>query len=550
MQSKRGLASQRIVLFSILMLAFSVVPHSSDSILLRIDRGEGIADAEGTLQDISVLQELDSCWIAETSWEQVDTLQRQGVACEILDPFPSGKAYYLLLGSASDQIHAIEPLGHVTAVEDQVWLFWSEGEDFWDLMPAQIQIKRLPEKTARRITLTAVQPAWEMSLQEEASPNLTVAKIVSEMEKENLTLRIQDLEDFRTRRAPTANLEAAGTYIYNFFKDQGIAVEYDAFAFTYQGATYPTNNIVATIPGRTAPEQIIIVGAHYDSTSDQAFTRAPGADDNASGSAAVMEIARIMSRHVFDRTVRFICFSAEELGLRGSQHYTQEAVQRGEIVRGMIDLDMIGYTTSSAQPLSLISNSPSEWLADLFVSCTATYTALPIIKSIRPSATGSDHSPFWDQGYSAVMGIEAYPLTNPYYHRTTDTLSTLNMDFAASVTGAALATTATLAQPVSTPSPPTAVTARSVATRSFLSRLKTVLVGWNSTDATVVGFNVYRSTALRAVYQKINSVPVNANSYADRFLEPMKTYYYMVTAVDGQGRESNGSSEVRDDGKN
>jgi hypothetical protein len=517
--------------------------------LLKVDKSEKIEIAESLLQDVAVIQELDSCWIVKASGEDYRTLQQSGVSCEILDPFPSEKAYYLLLGASPDQIQTIEPLGHVTAIEDQIWLFWSEGEDFWDLLPAQIHVKRLAEQTAQHITFAAGKPS-EIRSQEEATPNPKVVQMVSEVAKNNLSSSIQDLQNFRTRRATTANLEKAGTYIYDFFNARGIPVAYDAFTFSYQGTTYSTRNVIATIQGKTAPEQIVIVGAHYDSTSNQAYTSAPGADDNASGSAAVMELARIMSNYSFDRTVRFICFSAEELGLWGSRHYTQEATQTGEDIHGMINLDMIGYAAKTGEDLDLIANNTSEWLADLFVSCTGTYTTLPILKSIRPSVTGSDHSPFWDQGYSAVLGIEANPLVNPHYHTTTDTLDTLDMDFATSVTRAALATAATLAQPASTPLSPTGVAARSVIARSLFSRFKTVLISWQSTDPTVTGFHLYRSTTPGGNYQRVNAAPLKSGDYADRYLDPSKTYYYAVTAVDGQGRESNYSKEVCDDQKN
>jgi hypothetical protein len=515
--------------------------------LLKIEKSAGVEVAAGVLQDIRVVQELDSGWIVEAPSELYSALQRVGVACEILDPQPGGKTYYLLLGGPYDQIQPIEPLGHLAALEDQVWLYWSDGDAFLDLLPPEVHIKRLPETTSLRVAPPAQSRGVEGHLLEEAGLNPRVVQMTAAVSKADMAVTIQRLQDFRTRRATTAELESAGEYILEFFRRCGIAVEYDSFTFTYQGKSYPTRNIVATIPGKATPEQIVIVGAHYDSTSNDAYALAPGADDNASGSAAVMEMARVMSRQEFDRTVRFICFSAEELGLLGSRHYAQEAAQKGEAIQGMIDLDMIGYAAKVPEDLDLISNSSSEWLANLFVSCTGLYTTLPIVKSIRPSVTGSDHSSFWDQGYSAVMGIEANPLTNPFYHRTTDTLATLNMDFAESVTRASLATAAILAQPASTPSSPTGVTARSFITRSLFMRFKTVLISWRSTDPTVVGFNVYRSADLGVSYQKINTALLKAAEYADRLLEPGRTYSYVVTAVDGQGRESYDSVEVRNE---
>lgn len=532
----------RIGFSFVLLFAFSA--RSSDRMLLKITKGEQLQAADA-LAEIPVIQELDSCWIVQASSEQYLALRELGIECEILEPSPAEKSCYLLLGISPDQIRPIESLGHVMAIEEGIWLYCDPQELFWDLLPAQAHVKLLGEPTVQRITSAGEEPG-EVRAQEEAPADPLIVQMVGELARDNLSSTIQELQNFQTRRAPTANLEEAGTYIYDFFSKRGIPVAYDEFSFTVQGSTYFTRNIVATIQGKTSPEQIVIVGAHYDSTSNQAFTLAPGADDNASGSTAVMELARIMTNYSFARTLRFICFSAEELGLLGSRHYALEAAQKGETIRGMIDLDMIGYVGKTGEDLDLITNSASEWLADLFLSCTRAYTTLPVLKSIRPSATGSDHSSFWDRGYSAVMGIEAYPLVNPYYHRTTDTLDTLNMDFAASVSRAALATAATLAQPVSTLPAPTNLTARSGITRSLFSKFKKVTVTWESVDPTVVGYHVYRAATPNGNYQRINAVPVTAKEFVDRYLDPGKSYYYVVTAVDGQGRESSYSAEVRD----
>jgi Zn-dependent M28 family amino/carboxypeptidase len=205
---------------------------------------------------------------------------------------------------------------------------------------------------------------------------------------------------------------------------------------------------VATLPGKIAPQRVVIICAHYDSTSNQSTTLAPGADDNASGTAAVMEIARVLANTSFDYTIKFICFSAEEWGLYGSKHYAQEAKSREEKIMGVINLDMIGYADLMPEDLDVFVNQTSEWLANRHIIMGKLYGPLDILKTINPSMKSSDHSAFWDQGYNAMLGIEDYGLKNPYYHKTTDTFDTLNMDFATSVTKIALTVVADLAQPI------------------------------------------------------------------------------------------------------
>ena len=105
---------------------------------------------------------------------------------------------------------------------------------------------------------------------------------------------------------------------------------------------------------------MVIVCAHYDSTSTQATTHAPGADDNASGTAAVMEMARVLAGYQFDYTIKFIAFSAEEWGLYGSRHYAQAAKQRGEQIVGVVNLDMIGYVDLEPEDLDIVVDGQSD----------------------------------------------------------------------------------------------------------------------------------------------------------------------------------------------
>jgi Zn-dependent M28 family amino/carboxypeptidase len=359
----------------------------------------------------------------------------------------------------------------------------------------------------------------------------------------NLSALIRDLQSFQTRYASTSNCEASGTSIYDYFRQRGL--EADADYFTFSSSSYTTSNIIATIPGQVSPNRVAIVCAHYDSYSNQARTAAPGADDNASGTAAVMEIARILAGYQFDYTIRFIAFSAEEWGLYGSKHYAQAARQRGENILGVINLDMIAYADALPEDLNLFVNDRSDWLGSKYVAAATRYAPLDITKTINASVTGSDHSPFWDQGYSALLGIEDSPLRNPNYHKPTDTIDTLTLDVAAAITKASLAAVAELAQPVSVVTVPTGVQATSQVLRSLFTTRKMVVLTWNAALGTIAGYNVYRALVSHGDYQRVNAALVKQLYYVDRFLPSDTEYYYVVTAVDTQGHESNYSLEVR-----
>jgi photosystem II stability/assembly factor-like uncharacterized protein len=212
------------------------------------------------------------------------------------------------------------------------------------------------------------------------------------------------------------------------------------------GVRYGDVNVVATIPGTTNPEEIYIICGHYDSISQMPEVSAPGADDNGTGTVGVMEAARVLKDYSFESTLRFVCFSREEQGLVGSHAYAKEARVKGDSIVGALNFDMIGYVDASPENLDVLYNDISGWLADEYEADAALYVpGLDIIKKYS-TYVGSDNTSFWDYNYPSFCGIEDSPLHNPYYHRTTDRVSTLDFDFYTDVVRAAVATLASLAR--------------------------------------------------------------------------------------------------------
>lgn len=213
---------------------------------------------------------------------------------------------------------------------------------------------------------------------------------------------------------------------------------------------YIWRNVAGTKIGITNPEEIYIICGHFDATSENPYLDAPGADDNASGTAAVLEAARVLNPYPFGATIKFIGFSGEEQGLLGSAAYAESAAVHGLDIRGVINLDMIGYLDDPNFDFNVVSNNESETLADLLVSACTTYTSLTPYKIIDPGAVYSDHASFWAFGYKALEGIERDGTQwNPYYHTTGDTLGAgLNsIPFATEVIKASIACLAGLARP-------------------------------------------------------------------------------------------------------
>jgi photosystem II stability/assembly factor-like uncharacterized protein len=206
------------------------------------------------------------------------------------------------------------------------------------------------------------------------------------------------------------------------------------------------DNVVATKPGMVSTDQVMICG-HLDCTSPNYNNLAPGADDNASGTAAAIEAARVMASASFEKTIKFCAWSGEEQGLYGS-----------DVIDGVLNFDMIGYVNVAPEDIDVIGNDASEWLVDLTIDCAGAYVpGLLTLKMIDPNVSGSDHYMFWHAGYDALLCIEDENVPYPYYHTVNDTLGNITMSFCTDVVKMGIATLAELAVVDTVASVPVAV---------------------------------------------------------------------------------------------
>ena len=243
------------------------------------------------------------------------------------------------------------------------------------------------------------------------------------------------------------HLTAVEGFIEKELETYGLIVESDYFS--YRGKNF--RNIV----GRLSPHRagsLVILGAHFDSVQGT-----PGADDNASGVAVLLEAARLLARARVGSQVLFCAFNLEELNMIGSGYFAKKLKSAGAKVAAMISLEMVGYTDSrpgsQKYPLGLkafypdrgnfigvIGNWRSASLLRRFARQIRQVRGLPVETLSVPGNGGlipavllSDHSSFWDAGYPALMITDTSFFRNPHYHGSTDTLETVNFDFMAKV---------------------------------------------------------------------------------------------------------------------
>ncbi len=260
---------------------------------------------------------------------------------------------------------------------------------------------------------------------------------------EHLQAVIRDRDPF----IATAGHFYTQQYIRQQFEQWGM-IETHSFQFRHQTYQNLILNLPASSDAQVARRSPILIGAHYDTVPGS-----PGADDNATGIAVLLELARSFAAQPARYPIRLVAFDLEEYGLLGSRAYAAELHQQQQSLRLMISLEMLGYCSQTpnsqqypsglrylypdrgnfiglignwqatpdlfrlSRPIRRIGQVPCEWL--------------PIIAKGQwvPDTRRSDHAPFWDLGYRALMVTDTANLRNPHYHSSSDRLETLDLSF-------------------------------------------------------------------------------------------------------------------------
>ncbi|MEO0828141.1 MAG: M28 family peptidase [Cyanobacteria bacterium J06635_15] len=242
------------------------------------------------------------------------------------------------------------------------------------------------------------------------------------------------------------SLAPFGAVVPHRFSHQGREHVNWSLSLSAQQSAIATHAVAKGLNPDRAPHQPIVIAAHYDTVPGS-----PGADDNGSGVAVLLELARLFAEHPGRSPLKLIAFDLEEYGLVGSRAYVQHHLKHRPPLRLMLSLEMLGYfdTTPYSQQyppglkyfyphqgnfLGLIGHwqtvpdlirlrrqvrqagTPCEWL--------------PIFNHGRqfPDTRRSDHAPFWDAGYRAILVTDTANLRNPHYHKSSDRIETLNLD--------------------------------------------------------------------------------------------------------------------------
>lgn len=271
-------------------------------------------------------------------------------------------------------------------------------------------------------------------LSQARSQNPTVQNILNDVEIDSLTFFVKQLtgeeqviiggvpDTIFSRHKDQPGNEKAFQFVREKFI--GYDLEVNSLQFSSSG-----KNLLGQKTGTLFPNRKFILGAHYDNVG---FAVAPGADDNASGSAAVIEAARVFSDYSFPFTIVFALWDEEEQGLIGSRAYAESAVFNNDSILGYINMDMLGWdgNNDSTADLHVRPVGSSLLLADKAIDANTIYGINLDLHIVNPGSSNTDHAPFWDNGFTAIGIDEEYDGDfNPFWHSPADSLGQFNIPF-------------------------------------------------------------------------------------------------------------------------
>jgi hypothetical protein len=311
-----------------------------------------------------------------------------------------------------------------------------------------VQIVQTPEHRYRAALVSARPPGI---------PDGRVEQIIHLISSDSLLGHIRRLERFGTRVNLSPQADSAAEYIVNAMKQYGLEVESLPFDCTTPpmqvdevGVARVSRNICGTMRGVGGSDAECIIVAHYDS----AHPLAPGANDNASGVAVVLEAARICSGYRFAHTIRFLAVGAEEIGLVGSDRYAREAKANGRHIITVVNGDMLGYPLMGDPARVFVSAGTScQYLMDSMLVYNRRYNLNFLIDGQIGGVGGSDHESFLRAGYPAVdisegSALEIWNRMDPYYHLPTDTSDKLDAELLRHCAQLMLAAVTEMARPL------------------------------------------------------------------------------------------------------
>lgn len=258
--------------------------------------------------------------------------------------------------------------------------------------------------------------------------NPIIREMMNQVNMDSLQATVQHLQDYQNRLWNSQNAFDASDWIAGRMAALGLEVEQQPFyASTWTGSGQAAPNVIGIQRGTLYPDVYVVCGSHFDSFSYEAMYgggACPGADDNATGVASVLESARIMTQYEFEYSIVYCAYGCEEMGLYGSEAYASRCQQEGMEILGYFNNDMNGYLYGDQIHIDCIYPNTVAPIGDYYMNVGSVYFPELPIRHVNFNEGDSDHTSFNNHGYMGIYPFEDYENYSPYIHTTNDIIGT------------------------------------------------------------------------------------------------------------------------------
>jgi hypothetical protein len=380
--------------------------------------------------------------------------------------------------------------------------------------------------------------------------NPLIREMMNQVSMDSLEATVQHLQDYQNRMWNSQNAFDASDWIAGRMAALGLEVEQQPFyASTWTGSGQAAPNVIGIQRGTLYPDVYVVCGSHFDSFSYEAMYgggTCPGADDNATGVASVLESARIMSQYEFEYSIIYCAYGCEEMGLYGSEAYASRCQQEGMEILGYFNNDMNGYLYGDQIHIDCIYPNSVAPIGDYYMNVGSVYFPELPIRHVNFNEGDSDHTSFNNHGYMGIYPFEDYQHYSPNIHTTNDLIgpSVNSFEMSQQYCRMNIGCLAELANPAGEPQIHCNPVSNFVLTDWFDKETSNLVLEWEDpaegSSGDIEYFDIYRDNEVIATVQYGDYYTIGVvgeYKYTDTITVDVHAFYY-INAIYDDGCEA------------
>ncbi|MBQ7532950.1 MAG: M28 family peptidase [Bacteroidales bacterium] len=380
--------------------------------------------------------------------------------------------------------------------------------------------------------------------------NPVIREMMNQVNMDSLEATVQHLQDYQNRMWNSQNAFDASDWIAGRMAALGLEVEQQPFyASTWTGSGQAAPNVIGIQRGTLYPDVYVVCGSHFDSFSYEAIYGSgtcPGADDNATGVASVLESARIMTQYDFEYSIIYCAYGCEEMGLYGSEAYAARCQQEGMEILGYFNNDMNGYLWGDTIHIDCIYPNSVAPIGDYYMNVGSVYFPEMPVQHVDLTYGDSDHTSFNNHGYMGIYPFEDVDHESPYIHSTNDLIgpSVTSFEMSQRYCQMNIGCLAELANPAGEPQIYCNPVSNFVLTDWFDKETSHLVLEWEDpaegSSGDIEYFDIYRDNEVIATVQYGNYYTIGVvgeYKYLDTITVDVHAFYY-INAIYSDGCEA------------